>query len=81
MRGREFADLTAFAAIVEHSSFARAAAHLGVSPSALSQTIRGLEERLGVRPPAERANDPGTASSLAPAQRPVRRRSGRSSLA
>ncbi|XXU13823.1 LysR family transcriptional regulator [Sorangium sp. So ce861] len=49
MRGREFADLTAFAAIVEHGSFARAAAHLRVSPSALSQTIRGLEERLGVR--------------------------------
>ncbi|XYI02599.1 LysR family transcriptional regulator [Sorangium sp. So ce1128] len=49
MRGRDFADLRAFAAIVEHGSFARAAAHLRVSPSALSQTIRGLEERLGVR--------------------------------
>ena len=49
MRGGEFADLRAFAAIVEHGSFARAAAHLGVSPSALSQTIRGLETRLGVR--------------------------------
>jgi DNA-binding transcriptional LysR family regulator len=49
MRGREFADLRAFAAIVEHGSFARAAANLGVSPSALSQTIRGLETRLGVR--------------------------------
>jgi len=49
MRGSEFADLRAFAAIVEHGSFARAAAHLGVSPSALSQTIRGLETRLGVR--------------------------------
>ena len=49
MRGSEFADLRAFAAIVEHGSFARAAANLGVSPSALSQTIRGLETRLGVR--------------------------------
>jgi len=49
MRGRDFADLNAFAAIVEHGTFARAAAHLRVSPPALSQTIRGLEERLGVR--------------------------------
>ncbi len=49
MRGRDFADLNAFAAIVEHGTFARAAAHLRVSPSALSQTIRALEERLGVR--------------------------------
>ena len=49
MRGSEFADLRSFAAIVEHGSFARAAANLGVSPSALSQTIRGLETRLGVR--------------------------------
>ncbi|HEY1101748.1 MAG TPA: LysR family transcriptional regulator [Myxococcota bacterium] len=49
MRGSEFTELTAFAAIVEHGSFVRAAAHLGVTPSALSQTIRVLEERLGVR--------------------------------
>jgi DNA-binding transcriptional LysR family regulator len=49
MRGGEYADLRAFAAIVEHGNFAKAAAHLGVSPSALSQTIRGLETRLGVR--------------------------------
>jgi DNA-binding transcriptional LysR family regulator len=49
MRGGEYADLRSFAAIVEHGSFARAAANLGVSPSALSQTIRGLETRLGVR--------------------------------
>jgi DNA-binding transcriptional LysR family regulator len=49
MRGSEFAELKAFAAIVNHGSFARAAAHLRVSPSALSQTIRALEERLGVR--------------------------------
>jgi DNA-binding transcriptional LysR family regulator len=49
MRGSEYAELRAFASIVEHGSFARAAAQLGVSPSALSQTIRGLEERLGLR--------------------------------
>lgn len=49
MRGSEFSELTAFAAVVERKSFARAAAHLGISPSALSQTVRALEERLGVR--------------------------------
>src|SRR5689334_22418441 len=49
MRGAEFAELKAFAAIVERASFARAADHLGVTPSALSQTIRQLEARLGVR--------------------------------
>jgi DNA-binding transcriptional LysR family regulator len=49
MRGSEFAELSAFAAIVEHGSFARAAAQLGISPSALSQSIRSLEERMGVR--------------------------------
>lgn len=49
MRGSEFAELKAFAAVVERASFARAAEHLGVSPSALSQTIRQLEARLGAR--------------------------------
>ena len=49
MRGSEFAELKAFAAVVERASFARAADHLGLSPSALSQTIRQLEERLGTR--------------------------------
>lgn len=49
MRGSEFAELKAFAAVVERKSFARAASHLGVSPSALSQTIRLLEGRLGTR--------------------------------
>lgn len=48
MRGSEFAELKAFAAVVERASFARAAVHLGLSPSALSQTIRQLETRLGV---------------------------------
>ena len=49
MRGSEFAEMKAFAAIVERASFARAAEQLGLSPSALSQTIRQLEARLGVR--------------------------------
>ena len=49
MRGSEFAELKAFAAIVERTSFSRAADHLGLSASAVSQTIRQLEARLGVR--------------------------------
>src|SRR6516164_3491055 len=42
-------DLVAFLAVATEHSFTRAAAQLGVSQSALSQTIRGLETRLGVR--------------------------------
>lgn len=49
MRGAEFAELKAFVAIVDRGSFARAADHLGLSRSALSQIIRQLESRLGVR--------------------------------
>jgi DNA-binding transcriptional LysR family regulator len=41
--------LVAFAAVAEERSFTRAAVRLGVSTSALSHSIRGLEERLGVR--------------------------------
>lgn len=44
-----FNDLAAFATVAKERSFTRAAAKLGVSPSALSQTIRNLEERLGLR--------------------------------
>jgi DNA-binding transcriptional LysR family regulator len=44
-----FNDLAIFAAVAREHSFTRAAAKLGVSTSALSQTIRNLEERLGVR--------------------------------
>lgn len=43
------ADLGAFIAVARERSFTRAAAQLGVSPSALSQTMRALEEKLGVR--------------------------------
>src|SRR3954452_17983974 len=42
-------DITAFLAIAREGSFTRAAAKLGVSPSALSQTIRSLEARMGLR--------------------------------
>ncbi|WP_129792323.1 LysR family transcriptional regulator [Sphingosinicella sp. CPCC 101087] len=41
--------LVAFLAVARERSFTRAAAQLGVSPSALSHAIRKLEERLGVR--------------------------------
>jgi DNA-binding transcriptional LysR family regulator len=41
--------LVAFRAVARERSFTRAAAQLGVSPSALSHTIRGLEGRLGIR--------------------------------
>jgi DNA-binding transcriptional LysR family regulator len=41
--------LRAFRLIAEHGAFTRAAAVLGVTPSALSQSVRQLEERLGVR--------------------------------
>ena len=42
-------DLIAFAAVARERSFTRAAGRLGVSQSALSHAIRGLEERLGLR--------------------------------
>jgi DNA-binding transcriptional LysR family regulator len=49
MRGTQFAQLTAFIAVAEHSSFTRAALQLGISTPSLSQTIRSLEEHFGVR--------------------------------
>lgn len=42
-------DLQAFLAVAREQSFTKAAAKLRVTPSALSHTIRGLEERLGIR--------------------------------
>src|SRR4249920_1443582 len=42
-------DIAAFLAVARERSFTRAAAKLGVSQSALSQTVRGLETRLGLR--------------------------------
>src|ERR687884_68556 len=49
MPGDNLNDLIAFLAVARERSFTRAAAKLGVSQSALSHTIRGLEERLGLR--------------------------------
>jgi DNA-binding transcriptional LysR family regulator len=42
-------DLTAFVAVATHRSFRRAADELGTAPSTLSHSMRGLEDRLGVR--------------------------------
>jgi DNA-binding transcriptional LysR family regulator len=49
MRGQAISDLYAFLAVAREKSFTRAAAKLGVSQSALSHTLRGLETRLGLR--------------------------------
>lgn len=45
----ELSDLFAFATVAQERSFTRAAARLGMSQSALSHSIRGLEKRLGVQ--------------------------------
>jgi DNA-binding transcriptional LysR family regulator len=49
MPRRNINSLLAFLAMAEERSFTHAAAQIGVSPSALSHTIRALEERLGLR--------------------------------
>lgn len=49
MRRDEIADLAAFVVVAEERSFTRAAARLGMAQSALSQIVRRIEERLGVR--------------------------------
>jgi DNA-binding transcriptional LysR family regulator len=49
MPADNFHDLAAFVAVAEERSFTRAASKLGVSQSALSQTIRSLEAKLGIR--------------------------------
>lgn len=49
MPRQPFQDLLSFRAVAQARSFTRAAAQIGVSPSALSHAMRGLEERLGVR--------------------------------
>jgi DNA-binding transcriptional LysR family regulator len=45
----DLGELSAFALVAEERSFTRAAARLGVSQSALSHSIRGLEKRLGLQ--------------------------------
>src|SRR5579863_10089028 len=49
MRGPELAEMNAFVTVAERRSFAGAAVQLGISRSRLSETIRELEGRLGVR--------------------------------
>ena len=49
MNPRDLPLLAALALVARHGSFARAAAELGVSRSALSHAVRGLETRMGVR--------------------------------
>jgi DNA-binding transcriptional LysR family regulator len=49
MRGTRFAALSAFAAVADHGSFTKAASQLGVSTGSISQTVRDLEDDLGVR--------------------------------
>ncbi len=49
MRGTQFAELSAFVAIAEQGSFTKAARQVGISTATLSQSIKALEERLGVR--------------------------------
>jgi len=49
MHRSDLAELTAFIAIADHLSFRAAASRLGVTPSALSHSMRQLEERIGIR--------------------------------
>jgi DNA-binding transcriptional LysR family regulator len=49
MRGSQFAELSVFVAVAEQASFTKAAEQLGLSTAALSQTVRALEGRLGIR--------------------------------
>ena len=49
MARRNLNDLLGFVTVAREGSFTRAAASLGVTQSAVSQSIRGLEERLQIR--------------------------------
>ena len=49
MNRQQLAELSAFLTVARERSFTRAAAQLGITPSALSHSMRALEERLGLR--------------------------------
>src|SRR4051812_36538105 len=49
MERNDLSTLAVFFAVAEERSFTRAGKRLGVSPSAMSHAVRGLEEDLGVR--------------------------------
>src|SRR5712691_11154443 len=49
MRGNHFAEFNAFVTVAQYRNFRKAATQLGISTATLSHSIRGLEERLGVR--------------------------------
>lgn len=49
MRRSELAELSAFATVAEERSFTRAASRIGISQSALSHSMRGLEKRFGIQ--------------------------------
>jgi DNA-binding transcriptional LysR family regulator len=49
MRGTQFTELSAFVAVAEQRSFSKAALQLGISRPSISEMVRSLEERLGVR--------------------------------
>lgn len=49
MTGPSLAETNAFVAVLEQKSFAKAARQLGLSPPRVSEMVRKLEERLGVR--------------------------------
>ena len=49
MRKPELGEMNAFLTVAERRSFAKAAVQLGISRSRLSETIRALEDKLGVR--------------------------------
>ena len=49
MRTSDFERLKVFAAVAERGSFVKAAGALGLSTSSVSQSVRALEDRLGLR--------------------------------
>src|SRR4030088_1298231 len=61
----ELAELSGFATVAEERSFTRAASRLGISQSALSHSVRGLEKRLGLQLLARTTRSAHTAAGTA----------------